>query len=429
MNGNLTSRISQAALTAPITAALGLLPGCGQLLGNSFDVTLVADAATDADSPRLPDAGSGSDGTGSNAAGVDGRAEAGGAVCTDACSLHATRCSGGNVQTCGAQADGCARWVTTSVCGSHETCVATGAAASCACLSTLCSQPGDVCQDTQTLVACMMDSDGCLYVASTSLCTSPDSCSGRPPSAACAQKCTDSCSDGKTSCVSGQLATCSRQTNGCLAYGVPTACGPQQTCSGTAGSAACACANACTAGVSQCGGGGIQTCQAQANGCPALTTTSTCSPGLACERYAGPACLDPSWAEWPISPAPTYTDHGDGTVSDNLTLLMWQKATSTSMYTWGSTTTAGTAQNYCATLALAGYSDWRLPTYIELLSLVDYAVVTPSIDPVFTNTPPTLFWTSTPYAGAAGGAWVVRFDVGISSSGATTAPNYVRCVR
>jgi len=70
---------------------------------------------------------------------------------------------------------------------------------------------------------------------------------------------------------------------------------------------------------------------------------------------------------------PSYTDHGDGTVTDNVTGLMWQQ--SADLNGDGTITVADKYdyQNsvaYAETLTLAGYNDWRLPTIKELYSLI-----------------------------------------------------------
>ena len=54
-------------------------------------------------------------------------------------------------------------------------------------------------------------------------------------------------------------------------------------------------------------------------------------------------------------PDPRFTDNGDGTVTDNVTGLMWQQMGSWST-TWGSASTPGTAQHYCATVSTAGHA-------------------------------------------------------------------------
>ncbi len=63
----------------------------------------------------------------------------------------------------------------------------------------------------------------------------------------------------------------------------------------------------------------------------------------------------------------SYTDNGDGTITDNVTGLIWAQELSTSAYSW---TDAG---KYCDTLTLGGYSDWRLPTVKELWSIRDFS--------------------------------------------------------
>lgn len=78
---------------------------------------------------------------------------------------------------------------------------------------------------------------------------------------------------------------------------------------------------------------------------------------------------------------PSYTDNGDGTVTDNVTGLMWQK--SPDMDGDGDIK-ADDKFSYAEAAAkaksfhLAGYSDWRLPTIKELYSLILFSGVDPS---------------------------------------------------
>ena len=58
----------------------------------------------------------------------------------------------------------------------------------------------------------------------------------------------------------------------------------------------------------------------------------------------------------------SYTDNGDGTITDNITGLIWVKAR-------GSKTTWNNAVAGAATNRTGGYSDWRMPTIKELYSL------------------------------------------------------------
>ncbi len=107
--------------------------------------------------------------------------------------------------------------------------------------------------------------------------------------------------------------------------------------------------------------------------------------------------------------APRYQDHGDGTVTDLVTGLMWQQ-----------TPALYNKQSYDAALAgaasfsLAGHSDWRLPSVKELYSLIDHRgssmTLTPYLDTsVFDfrwgdpllgeRTIDTQYWSSTEYVG------------------------------
>lgn len=145
----------------------------------------------------------------------------------------------------------------------------------------------------------------------------------------------------------------------------------------------------------------------------------------------GAAPVDLDWAQWPMpnstglpSPA-SYTATG-GVVTDKVTGLMWQQVADAGTYNWND------AKKHCVGLALAGHSDWRLPTQIELISIVDYTQASPKavIDPVaFPSEPADLFWSSSPVAGSPSGAWGVRFDSGSTNSDGVSYTSRVRCVR
>jgi len=121
-----------------------------------------------------------------------------------------------------------------------------------------------------------------------------------------------------------------------------------------------------------------------------------------------------------------YTVDGDGTVTDRVTGLVWQQVAPTATYAWTG------ALAYCPTLNLAGDTDWRLPTVIELASLVDDSIVPPAatIEPTaFPGAPAQWFWSATPTAGAPSNAWYVSFDNGQNTTADKTSLLYVRCVR
>ena len=153
---------------------------------------------------------------------------------------------------------------------------------------------------------------------------------------------------------------------------------------------------------------------------------------------------------------------------DNITDLTWETKTATNTdlryfghtYSWYNsigTTNGGnagsTGLNTCnATLpaslcntqafvtavnatALCSYTDWRMPTLRELLTLVYADGSDPSIDPTyFPNTPSANFWSGSSYAPNPPFAWYVRFfdgDSGATENAFDKTYNsyYVRLVR
>ena len=102
----------------------------------------------------------------------------------------------------------------------------------------------------------------------------------------------------------------------------------------------------------------------------------------------------------------SYTDNGDGTVTDTFTGLTWQQA-GLSSETWEQ------ALTYCEGLSLGGHTDWRLPTIKELLSMVDYSQIDPAINiTYFPEMKSYFYWSSTTRASFPEEAWGVGFDTG-----------------
>jgi len=154
------------------------------------------------------------------------------------------------------------------------------------------------------------------------------------------------------------------------------------------------------------------------------------------DEGAGNACGTPTpasaWAMWRM-PNPSmddlpnqadYTDLGDGTARDNVTCLVWQRDISGGTYTWAD------ADTYCMNLKLAG-GGWRLPTRIELVSLVDFSKPSPgpTIDTdAFPDTPAEAFWSSSLVPGWDF-AWYVNFYTGATSNELFALAGRARCVR
>jgi uncharacterized protein DUF1566 len=391
-------------------AGQGMGDGGGPDVGRSDDGGGIDDGA--------PDAGI-SDGGGSDVA-----------TCTNACPNGLTQCGSPGVQTCKLQPNGCTQWVTTQPCAPPETCSLSAGVASCECPATVCTQVGTVCQDPMTVATCASNGDGggCLYVASTIPCAAPQSCAGAAP--ACADTCTSTCTMGQTACAPGGIETCTLGADACWGYGAPVACPTRQTCTGMAGAAACACTPDPVCGLSASASACLPTsstqivsCAMGPNGC-AIASASACPTNLVCERAGTASCVDPNWAEWPMVDTPNYTDNGDGTVTDNGTGLVWQQNASTALLVQAD------AATYCAGLNLGGYTDWRLPTIVELVSIVDPTEFNSAISSTyFPNTLSSFFWTTTPDASEAGNVWTVTFDIGSVTSAGVIESGYGRCVR
>lgn len=126
-----------------------------------------------------------------------------------------------------------------------------------------------------------------------------------------------------------------------------------------------------------------------------------------------------------------FVDNGDGTITDTSTGLMWEVKTDDgrprdkdNVYTWEQSLA------YADTLTLSGYNDWRLPNRNELQSIVDYDRYNPSIDPIFSYTVSSYYWSSTTYAGYPYGAWGVYFYIGcVGGLDDKSSYVYVRAVR
>ncbi|MBI9059755.1 MAG: DUF1566 domain-containing protein [Labilibaculum sp.] len=96
----------------------------------------------------------------------------------------------------------------------------------------------------------------------------------------------------------------------------------------------------------------------------------------------------------------SYTDHGNETVTDNNTGLMWQQIPTTDEFTWQE------AVDYCNELELGGYDDWRMPSLKELFSISDFSSGWPYIDTDYFKlasgevSKDEQFWSSNYYVGS-----------------------------
>jgi hypothetical protein len=116
-----------------------------------------------------------------------------------------------------------------------------------------------------------------------------------------------------------------------------------------------------------------------------------------------------------------FVDHGDGTVTDRCTGLMWQKDMPRGDFVWQD------GLKYCEALELARHSDWRLPNIRELESLVDRERE-PAIHPLFASVAHGCLSSST-YFPDPEKVWSQDFSHGWTGIGPRGAFLSVRAVR
>jgi hypothetical protein len=131
----------------------------------------------------------------------------------------------------------------------------------------------------------------------------------------------------------------------------------------------------------------------------------------------------------------SYTDNGDGTITDNNTGLMWEKKSDdgsihaqAATYTWANAFAVHIVglNTMNAGVGFAGHTDWRLPNVKELHSILNYENVIPAVSPAFNTgcvaactvltcsctAPATFYWSSSTSAASTPVAWSVSFAFG-----------------
>jgi len=117
-------------------------------------------------------------------------------------------------------------------------------------------------------------------------------------------------------------------------------------------------------------------------------------------------------------PNPRFTDNSDGTVTDNLTGLIWLKNANCFGQRWwynALSDCTGLATGSCGLTDGSNAGDWRLPNYKELFSLIDVENYNPALPTghPFNNVQSLYYWSSTTQAVDGSIAWRVHMDLGI----------------
>jgi len=149
-----------------------------------------------------------------------------------------------------------------------------------------------------------------------------------------------------------------------------------------------------------------------------------------------------------------YRDNGDGTITDFDTGLMWEKKIDqafglacelsnlpscwTRKFTWATAMAEFISELNGFTLSAssqfghAGHTDWRLPTIVELQTILMHPYpcgTSPCIDPIFGPTVADFYWSATTVADSPNSAWSVGFNIGNVGYNGKNGNLYVRAVR
>lgn len=134
-------------------------------------------------------------------------------------------------------------------------------------------------------------------------------------------------------------------------------------------------------------------------------------------------------SDYNINP-PYFLNNGNGTITDTVTGLMWQQVD-------GGEMTFDKAVLYANDLVLGGYSDWRIPTILELNSLLNHDKNNPALNTTFfTATSAQYWWSGQKQVNDANKAWCANAGGGIGNhpinetvSAGGTKKFHVRAVR
>ena len=143
---------------------------------------------------------------------------------------------------------------------------------------------------------------------------------------------------------------------------------------------------------------------------------------------------------------PRFADNGDGTVTDRLTGLQWEKTTGdvglhyyNNFSPWSAFFPGGPADGTVFTSFLAalnsggcfaGQCDWRLPTIYELQTiLLEPCTTSPCIDQTVFGPTVSSYWSSSTLSTNPYDAWVVSFSSGRVDPDSKRDTLHVRAVR
>ena len=146
-------------------------------------------------------------------------------------------------------------------------------------------------------------------------------------------------------------------------------------------------------------------------------------------------CFQPAFAT-PTTPTSDFVDNGDGTVTHKLTGLMWMRCAMGQ--TWDKATEnclgASSVSLWNGAAALksnfAGYDDWRLPSIMELQTIVERQNSSPAVNStLFPNMSKNSFWSSSRYVYLSNYMWIEDLYTGSNYFDKKSNYHAVRLVR
>ncbi len=220
-------------------------------------------------------------------------------------------------------------------------------------------------------------------------CADVDECAAGADNCADDATCTNTMGDFSCACNAGyqgdgtvcaDIDECSVHTDDCA---------DDAACTNTAGAFSCAC------NVGYQGDGvsctDIDECSNGNGGCSAHASCINTPGGRTCACDAGyegdgltcvaNTVVDPEWPLWPVPNGnDSYTINADGTVTDDVTGLVWSQTTHDVSASNPYPTALVAAQSHCS----AKGSGWRVPTVVELMTLIDLSR-TGMLNPAFSQ--------------------------------------------
>ncbi len=141
------------------------------------------------------------------------------------------------------------------------------------------------------------------------------------------------------------------------------------------------------------------------------------------------------------TPAERFEDHGDGTLTDRQSRLMWMRCSIGQEWSKDRCTGTLAGQSWAAAQSAAQainasgryfYSDWRVPKITELATITEPQCENPRINlAVFPDTPAMPYWTATSRTdqSAANAAYALSFGTEGVQYKNKEEEHYVRLVR